>query len=101
MHYKRMAAVLKMVRRSKHRMEDILFNLVQDVYRHPDRYTFDDKLRLADRVDRFHWKKLKELECVLSSQGKLLANADALSKNAPESMSDIQRERTFPRVRVV
>lgn len=61
MHYKRRAALLKMISKSEWRIDKVIFNICIDIHRYPDKYSTDEKLRVAAILYQNHKNSLLAL----------------------------------------
>ena len=73
MHYKRTAALLKIIHRAKGKMEKILQEVVEDVVRNPDKYSTKEKIMIWQFLSRKYYG-------ALYSMGTSVGNTKILSR---------------------
>lgn len=80
MHYKRTAALLKIVHRTKGKIEKVLQEIVEDVVRHPDKYSTQEKIMLWQYLNRKYQSSLCDIASAVGSNKGLSKKHQPITK---------------------
>lgn len=61
MHYKKVAAALRIIQRAKGNVEKAMCKVAEDVARYPDKYTMEEKIRLWQYLSKNYHSRLRSL----------------------------------------
>lgn len=81
MHFKRTAALLKIVNRANGKMEKIIEEIVSDISRNPNKYSMKEKIMVYDYVSKFRFRALGSIAASIDT-GKGLAKLYPPKKNS-------------------
>jgi hypothetical protein len=89
MHYKRTAAMLKIVHRAKGRMEQILLDLSGDVMRNPTKYSTSEKIQFYEFLANFYNNQLEGFVAQQAAHRALKEGLDSTRQRYFDKNSDI------------